>query len=1721
MRSDLKLIPALFVLSFRAIGWAQSPASQVDTPQRGIVPTGSYTVSQVESISNTFGGLNLSIPVGGMAPGRAGFSYPVNLYYNSQIYDTYPADEFYATAPVERTGTRMILGKDGGWQYGYQYKVISDQRLLTAAQSTCSLANLSNGNSALSQPPGEDQLAIKKYRLRVVFPDGSVHTLHPKIQMIREALSNTPTYIQDLNGDGFYNVSINRFYVPLLGNDACTTTGGFDLPEKLVYYTTDGTYVRMEFQTKLFSLNQWLYFSFEDMNWTLHFPDGHRVNGRGGFSYFEADRNNNAAQVISTIQNGFPAVTISDQLGRSVLLNYGANQDQIISKGFNGVSVSTLVNWTSFSLSNSLEYDCTVNYTGSTFLPGDCPATGIANPSVALGALPYRMVSTIQLPTNGTGAQDFSFKYSGQFFNTPQGWGELYEMNLPSGLKVNYNYLYDGQFRYSLKENPIVSKVVTDSNGTETYTYTTCGSVDPFYCGTRSESSPDGLNTQYKFLSAFGIPYPPLVHTVISPSAETRKVWAYSRPFPRELYQPNTVQRSFQFDNPYPQYEYKIPKANGLGGIAAATRLTIDINGNTRVLNSTDWIQESVIPPAISGLWQPISGTYPSGRIQINTYAISVPDAVSPSSSNNHVDAYWNENTSSPRTTLNALTQQTVNSATTVFSKTEFDYYDPRTKANIQNERHFKDAFNYVQTSKQYDSFGNVTRITDGNNVVTDITYATIDGFPDAFPQTHKQAFGTSNQLQTDFTYDRYTGRVKQATAYRSPAVQSTFATKTDYTYDVFGRALSTTQTGSSPGLSDLKRSTATTYNDGQRNLVSRKDLNTLGDVLLQSSQFFDQKYRPASSLGIDDNGAFGIRSDQNYLATTSGSHALSSTPYRTTADATFGWNYTQTDTTGRTTASSHYPGNNKPVVFGGTNTTPSSLSTVTYNIRSTLPNLAFETTVTTKGGAALTTTSNPSFDMSRTTGVDAFGQITSVSESGSALSTSYTYDPAGRLTTVTQSSGSSIQKRVFKYDWMGRLTDVYQPETTPTNPGNPEFLPSGVAATPAFKYEYDNNSNLKKRTDARNVITNYTYDELNRLTGKTYQNAPLTTPSVEFLYSGPDLLQSVRLGGVTAATYTYDQLGRVLTSSQTTNGTTYSFGSSATDPGYKWNLADHLTQVKYPGGKVVAYTASPANRYTGLTVNGTHYVSSAAYTPAGALKQMTLGSTAVETRAFNSLGQIESIKVDRQTTNLLTLTNNYTTTNTGNLDDQKINPLGTQQYFSYNTKNQLTGVQEKTLQGSLLWQEAYGATDFGNHYTTAAILTGGTRPNSASYFDLSNRLSGVVHDDAGNQTEVSPFTATYDGESRQSGVTSSSNGSATYSYNGDGRRVTKVANGATTVFVYDALGRLAQEYSTAPVLLGGTRYLTPDQLGSTRMVTDATGGDVRLFDYLPFGEEIPTGFGGRTTALGFGKVGTTQKFTGQQRDGESGLDFFEARYLSGAMGRFTSPDPEGAGAMSDDPQSWSMYAYGRNNPMKYTDPTGTNYTVCLYGSCQTWNDNQWDTWRSGQGDSIIFRPGGDILDRTTEMKIGKAEYYDEKPLEALILAGNRAKRDVSTSAILIGAFATAYISTYAAPALLAAVAFGSELGEIGAVGANLLPPKARGLLGTLLPLAGETVAKVIRQRGGGQGQVNQVATNIQQMTLGEVAKLAAYGEGKEAAAARTAIHVAKNASAQFQKYQK
>jgi RHS repeat-associated protein len=429
--------------------------------------------------------------------------------------------------------------------------------------------------------------------------------------------------------------------------------------------------------------------------------------------------------------------------------------------------------------------------------------------------------------------------------------------------------------------------------------------------------------------------------------------------------------------------------------------------------------------------------------------------------------------------------------------------------------------------------------------------------------------------------------------------------------------------------------------------------------------------------------------------------------------------------------------------------------------------------------------------------------------------------------------------------------------------------------------------------------------------------------------------------------------MGRVLNHSQTTTGSTFGFQ-------YAYNLNGELELEGYPSGRQVRSCYDIASRpnqvqnVTGSTPS--NYASGVTYTPHGAIQSLTLGNGLQENYGYSADRlQLTSVAAFSTAASFFSLTYGYCgvgvtscTTNNGNLQSQQIaRPNGTWvDSYSYDALNRLTAAQEA---GAGSWSQGYGYDAFGNRWVAAntnlPALTNET-PTLASQYTLTgnNQIYGWSYDGSGNLTVVggTARSFTYDAENRQLTATVAGTGNS-YAYDGEGRRAQKTAWGLATTYVYDAFGQLAAEYGTADDV--GTKYLTADALGSTRLETTmGTGGPLlsQNYDYLPFGQELGTGTAGRDATFSAAVYpgaasGPSMKFTGKERDAESGLDYFGARYFSGAQGRFTSPDwsatPQPVPyADFSNPQSLNLYVYMRNNPLSGTDPDG---------HCCSWSDIQ------------------------------------------------------------------------------------------------------------------------------------------------------------------------------------
>ena len=571
---------------------------------------------------------------------------------------------------------------------------------------------------------------------------------------------------------------------------------------------------------------------------------------------------------------------------------------------------------------------------------------------------------------------------------------------------------------------------------------------------------------------------------------------------------------------------------------------------------------------------------------------------------------------------------------------------------------------------------------------------------------------------------------------------------------------------------------------------------------------------------------------------------------------------------------------------------------------------------------------------------------------------TSYSYSALDNLTRVTQGS----QTRTFVYDSLSRLTKATNPE-------------SGTIA-----YTYDNNGNLTQRTDARSVVTGYTYDRLDRLTRRSYSYTgsetavSLGTTRVDYAYDSCGSYSRGRLCSVMAKKGTtqvsrtaynrYDALGRVLESTQTTEGQAYTMA-------YAYDRAGNLTSQRYPSDRVVDYVYDGAGRIGGVKTGADGWYAggtgdnAVGYEPHGGVKQLLLGNGLWEQRRYNVRLQPTQIGLattkatgsltatgPTPTAGLLLLDYSYgASSNNGNVLSQRIRvgtSLNQNQVYTYDALNRLKTAGE-TGSGTA-WSQTYTYDRYGNRRVTAGASHGSnqalTPQSTADIAAGTNRLAGtkgvntVAYDAAGNlKADWAANAFKYDGDNRLVAFDAplGTDSDTTYSYDGEGRRVRKVvggASGVTTTYVYNVGDQLVAEFGGTAPAQPGTRYLTPDPLGSTRLVTAEDQSVLSRHDYLPFGEEIGAALGNRDQASGVSGYtasladGPTQKFTGKERDNESGLDYFGARYFRGAGGRFTSADAPFADQFAENPQSWNLYSYTRNNPLRYVDRTGDSATV-------------------------------------------------------------------------------------------------------------------------------------------------------------------------------------------------
>ena len=565
----------------------------------------------------------------------------------------------------------------------------------------------------------------------------------------------------------------------------------------------------------------------------------------------------------------------------------------------------------------------------------------------------------------------------------------------------------------------------------------------------------------------------------------------------------------------------------------------------------------------------------------------------------------------------------------------------------------------------------------------------------------------------------------------------------------------------------------------------------------------------------------------------------------------------------------------------------------------------------------------------------------------GGHWTAAFVYDDLGNVLRATDANGVNI---IHEYDKANRVTQrcYTRPNVNTTATSCAQIAAGDVSTdTPAVQFWYDGKG-----------LANPQQDPYNYAKGK---------------------LTKVDNGVSTSLYMTFDNFGRLTRSQQITDGITY--GDDAHPMTYTYNLSGALIQETYPSGRVVKNDFESDGdlsriygKATASSIEHT-YASDFRYMPDGRISQLRLGSGLWEEAKFNTRLQVTELGLGHGVTgpDLWKLNYDYgevddggdldATKNTGNIGRQTLSFSGLSQPFvqtyKYDPLERLKEAVETSGTGTSapqVWKESYGYDRYGNRSShskfsgtnqlTATEVTDPTIDPNTNRFDNGQDYS---YDKNGNLiADADSRGFTFNADNKQTKVTQNGVKVGEYFFDGEGKRVKKVVydpNGSgvvteVTVFVYSN-GKLIGEYSTAPPTPNPTtNYTATDQLGSPRVITNALGQVVSRRDFMPFGEEVTPDTSYRTASLTYTSADNVrQKFTGYQKDDETGLDFAEARMYEDRHGRFTAVDPLLASGKSANPQSFNRYTYVMANPLLLTDSTGLQAGGRIYVK----NEGDWN----------------------------------------------------------------------------------------------------------------------------------------------------------------------------------
>lgn len=724
-------------------------------------------------------------------------------------------------------------------------------------------------------------------------------------------------------------------------------------------------------------------------------------------------------------------------------------------------------------------------------------------------------------------------------------------------------------------------------------------------------------------------------------------------------------------------------------------------------------------------------------------------------------------------------------------------------------------------------------------------------------PQRITRGYGTSSASSKSFNYDG-SGNLTSHTDGNGH--------RWSYTYDGNGNRL----TASDP----LSHTTSWTY-DSNRNVTSVTDpvgqttdyTYTNNELTSESRAVAETGQTQTTSYGYDAQGdmtsmtdALGNRWTYGYDAAGNQTSKISPSGNKTT------WAY---DASGYLTSMVSPAGN----ASGGT---PSQYTTTYTNDA-----LGRPTTITDPLGHAtrmsydtdgnLASVTDP--DSHTTTyGYDGANERTSVTRPDGTTQTS-SYDGDGRLTAQTNGAGN---KMTYAYDPRGDMISSTDPLNRRTN------------------YGYDLAGNRTSVTDPQSRTATYGHDAANELTSISFSDGG--TPPITYGYNANGQRTSMS-DGTGSSSYGYDSLNR-LTRNSDGGGHVVSYG---------YDLNNDVTSIVYPNSKTVTRAFDSDGRLQSLTdwlANKTTF----GYDTNSNVQAITFPSTTgnVDNQGFNHADQMTSIQMKKGSSTLANL--NYTRDSAGLLS-------GATEF----------GLPEPASQGPRAY--SYDAAD------NPTQLSG----SSGYSYDKANELTGSPgntygYDSLGERTAATPSSGNptayaYDQAGRLSSFKPPIGATTNYSYNGDELRTSKSNGTSSNSFTWDQTGSLplvlgdgTNSYIYGPTGLpieqigsnGTPSYLHHDQLASTRLMTNQSGGVAAGFTYNPYGSLVATS-GSSNTPLGY---------AGQYTDSESGLQYDRARYYSPATGQFISRDPLEA-------YTRVPYAYAHDNPTNSSDPSG----LCGLGS--------------------------------------------------------------------------------------------------------------------------------------------------------------------------------------------